>query len=131
MIFLDTSAIYALADRDDAHHQEAMRLYQDALTKGEGFVIHNYILVESAALLQRRLGQQIAVQFLHDADAFTTIWIDEELHATARQRLEVPNSAQISFVDATSFQIMTRHGIEYCLTFDKHFAQEGFTVYSA
>ena len=38
---------------------------------------------------------------------------------------------QISFVDAISFQVMTRHGIVYCLTFDKHFAQEGFTIYNA
>ena len=131
MIFIDTSAIYALADRDDEHHQEAIRLYQDALQKREGFVVHNYILVESAALLQRRLGQQIAVQFLHDAESFTIIWIDEELHATARQRLEASNSSQISLVDAISFHVMTRHGLVYCLTFDKHFAQEGFTIYTA
>lgn len=33
MIFLDTSTIYALADRDDEYHQEAVLLYQDALKK--------------------------------------------------------------------------------------------------
>ena len=131
MIFLDTSAIYALADRDDEHHHEAMRLYQNALKKKEGFVVHNYILVESAALLQRRLGQPIAVQFLHDAESFTIIWIDEDLHQSACKRLEAPNSSQISFVDAISFQAMTRHSIVCCLTFDKHFAQEGFTIYTA
>jgi len=131
MIFLDTSAIYALADRDDEHHQEAVRIYQAALTKRESIIVHNYILVESAALLQRRLSQQIAVQFLHDAESFTIIWIDEDLHAAARKRLEASHSAQISFVDAISFQVMTRHGILSCLTFDKHFAQEGFSTYTA
>ena len=131
MIFLDTSAIYALADRDDENHHEAVRLYQEALTKREGFIIHNYIIVESAALLHRRLDQKIAVQFLQDAGSFTTIWIDEDIQATARKRLEAPNSSQISFVDAISFQVMTRHRLENCLTFDKHFAQEGFTIYTA
>ena len=51
MIFLDTSAIYALADRDDKNHQQAIRLFQEALTNRERFIVHNYILVESAALL--------------------------------------------------------------------------------
>jgi predicted nucleic acid-binding protein len=130
MILLDTSAIYALADRDDENHQEAVRLYQEAIANKEGFVVHNYILVESAALLQRRLGQKIAVQFLRDAESFTIIWVDEDLHDAARKRLEAPNSAQISLVDAMSFQVMTRHRIVHCLTFDKHFAQEGFSLYT-
>jgi predicted nucleic acid-binding protein len=131
MIFLDTSAIYALADRDDKHHLEAVRLYQEALTNREGFIVHNYILVESAALLQRRLGLAIAIQFLRDARTFTIIWVDDDLHDNARRRLEAPNSAQISFVDAMSFQVMTRHRIVNCLTFDKHFAQEGFSLFTA
>ncbi|MHB9134172.1 MAG: type II toxin-antitoxin system VapC family toxin [Armatimonadota bacterium] len=128
MIFLDTSAIYALADRDDQYHQEALRLFQAALARDEGFVLHNYIIVESTALLQRRLGHKVATQFLQDANAFTTIWVDDELHEAARQRFDAPKSTAISFVDAMSFVVMTQHRITHFLGFDQHFAQEGFTL---
>ena len=126
MIFLDTSAIYALADRDDDFHAAAVRHFQAVMDAGEAVVIHNYLLVESAALLQRRLGQQVARQFLRDAAHLTIVWVDEQLHDEARQRLEAPCSAQLSFVDAVSFEVMRQHRITRYLGFDQHFAQEGF-----
>jgi len=56
MIFLDTSGIFALADRDDAMHDRAIRMLKSAQNAREEILTHNYVLVESAALLQRRLG---------------------------------------------------------------------------
>ena len=41
--------------------------------------------------------------FLRDAGSFSIIWVDEDLHDAARQRLETANSVQISFVDALDF----------------------------
>ena len=59
MIFLDTSAIYALADRDDPNHSQAAAAFRRLLEDGEEALVHSYILVESAALLQRRLGRVV------------------------------------------------------------------------
>jgi len=39
LIFLDTSAIYAMADRDDPHHQQARERFQALLEAGEEFDI--------------------------------------------------------------------------------------------
>lgn len=64
MIFLDTSAVYALADQDDPNHGEALMAFRRLLGDGEDILVHNYILVEAAALLQRRLGLDSALQFL-------------------------------------------------------------------
>jgi predicted nucleic acid-binding protein len=64
MIFLDTSAIYALSDKADPHHATAYKKFDLALKSGETFLVHNYVLVESAALLQARLGLPSAILFL-------------------------------------------------------------------
>jgi len=56
VIFLDTSAVYALADKADPHHVAACTEFDLALRSGETFLLHNYILVESVALLQTILS---------------------------------------------------------------------------
>ena len=76
MIFLDTSAIYAWADTADANHSAAVRRLRRVLEDGESFVTHNYVLVESLALLQSRLGLQAAVKLSHDAKTFVIDWED-------------------------------------------------------
>ena len=70
MIFLDTSAVYALADKADPNHVAACTKFDLALKPRETLLIHHYILMESAALLQARLGVQSAILFLNDAKAF-------------------------------------------------------------
>ncbi len=57
MIFVDTSAIFALADGIDARHDEATRAFDALLRTGRRLFTHSYVLVESMALLQRRLGR--------------------------------------------------------------------------
>ena len=63
MIFVDTSAIFALADELDIHHQEAKRLFDALLRTERRRVTHSYVLIESMALLQRRLGREQAMEF--------------------------------------------------------------------
>ena len=50
MIFLDTSAIYAVADTTDPHHGQAAAYLDAALRRGESVLTHNYVVIESAAL---------------------------------------------------------------------------------
>ena len=63
MIFVDTSAIYALADRGDKNHAKAVKRFDAFVIGGEPLLIHNYIIVESFALLQHRLGRSSAAAF--------------------------------------------------------------------
>ncbi len=56
MIFVDTSAIYALADRRDTNHLDAAHRFDTLLQSGRRPFTHSYVLVESMALLDRRLG---------------------------------------------------------------------------
>ena len=129
MIFLDTSAIYALADRDDPHHQQAKGLFQDILNSEEGILTHNYILVESLALIQFRLGLDAALKLAQSASAFEIVWIDTAIHQEAVRQLE-SGRRQSSLVDQVSFAIMRSHKLDRALAFERNFELEGFRIYS-
>ena len=88
MIFLDTSAIYAWADAADPNHPTSVRRLQAILERGEELLTHNYVLVESLALLQSRLGVRAAVKLAQDAPSFVVEWVDDELHASGVRELE-------------------------------------------
>ena len=128
MIFLDTSAIYALADRADARHGEAVAHLDSVLKGGEKLLTHNYVLVESLALLQHRLGISAAVKLSESASGFEIIWVDRQLHEEAARRLARADKRRLSFVDHVSFLVMKSRGIESALAFDPDFSSEGFSL---
>ena len=129
MIFLDTSAIYALADRADPNHAAALDKFQQILADGEILLLHNYILIESAALIQGRLGLHPALLFLSDAKAFEVEWVDSSLHEEAQRELAAIGRRGVSLVDCTSFVVMRRRGVRRVFAFDPDFREQGFTIY--
>ena len=129
MILLDTSAIYALADKADMNHTKAYKKFEKILKSGETFLLHNYVLLESAALLQGRLGLPLAMLFLREARSFEMEWVDQDLHEEAAKELERIGRRGISLVDCTSFIVMRRKKIQKVLAFDPDFQEQGFTIY--
>ena len=131
MIFVDTSAFYALADAGDPHHADARRLLSALLEKEEGLFTHNYILVESIALIQRRMGTETALQVADSAEAFEIEWVDRALHDSALRAMKRVRRRKISFVDQISFLLLRSRGIDKAFSFDRDFRREGFREYSA
>ena len=130
MIFVDTSAIFALADELDVHHEEAKRLFDTLLRTERLRVTHSYVLIESMALLQRRLGREKAMEFATVGAAFEVEWIGERLHSAAVQALH-SQPRGISLVDQVSFLVMRQRGIEEAFAFDSDFTAAGFRLYDA
>ena len=130
MIFLDTSAIYALADANDLRHSEAKDMFNLAFDNDEDILIHNYVIIESAALLQRRLGLHVALRFLDQIALIQTHWIDAEDHAQAVNLLQERDNRGLSLVDCASFVVMRRYGVMQAIAFDVDFEHEGFSIYS-
>jgi predicted nucleic acid-binding protein len=90
---------------------------------------NNYVVVETFALIQSRLGIEIARQFNTNVMPNLQIaWIDEEQHRAIVERLFSANRRQLSLVDCSSFETMRQLGIEQVFTFDEHFREQGFTV---
>ena len=129
MIFLDTSAIYALADEADPNHHRAKRLLQLALEADEELLAHNYILAESAALLQNRLGFDPALRFLHESESFHIHWLTHLDHKKGVALWSKRRRRGLSLVDCVSFVVMRGQRVKKALAFDADFEREGFQVY--
>src|SRR5947207_5311454 len=112
MIFVDTSAVYAWADSADANHSIALRRLNAILESGEELLTHNYVLVESIALLQARLGLVAAAKLAKDSTAFVIEWVDADLHASGIEDLKRSKKRRVSLVDHISFLVMSRHNLE-------------------
>jgi predicted nucleic acid-binding protein len=128
VIFLDTSAIYAWADAADPNHQTAVRRLQGILNRREDLLTHNYVLVESVALLQTRLGLAAATKLARDARGFIIEWVDEELHAAGIRELEQATRRRVSLVDHISFLVMSRRRVATAFAFDPDFTSAGFRL---
>jgi predicted nucleic acid-binding protein len=130
LIFIDTSAIYALADRADPNHIVAVDNLQAILDQGETLLTHNYVLLESLALVQSRLGLSAASKLARDSQHFVVDWIDEELHRQAVVSLHKIGKRHISLVDHVSFLIMKRRNLDTAFAFDPDFNSQGFICFS-
>jgi predicted nucleic acid-binding protein len=127
LILVDTSALYALLDRDDAHHTQAAQTWHRLLDSDTALVTHNYVVVESTALVQRRLGPA-ALRALFDEllPVVRVLWVDEALHDAACTALMAAGRGDVSLVDWVSFEAMRRYGVTHAFAFDEHFWSHGF-----
>lgn len=128
MIFVDTSAIYAVLDQSDQNHAAARILWFSLLESGRPMFTTNYIAVESCALAQNRLGLE-SVRMIHEdiLPALEVRWIDEAGHILAMTALLAARRTKLSLVDCTSFSVMRQLGSRVAFAFDQHFTEEGFT----
>ncbi len=128
-IFVDTSALLAVIDRDDRFHPSASRFWEQQLSGPAAFLTSNYVVLEATALVQNRLGIA-AVSLLHEEilPVIRQEWVDPPLHQRAVAALLAARRWDVSLVDYTSFELMRRSGLRTAFTFDRHFAEQGFEV---
>ena len=125
--FIDTSAILAVLDADDPNHLPAKSTWEKALSGGDEFVCHNYILVECSALIARRLGTEASSVFASEIVPVLRVeWITREIHGAAAGAHLVAARGSLSLVDCASFEIMRRTGLAAAFAFDRHFREYGF-----
>jgi predicted nucleic acid-binding protein len=128
-VFVDTSALYALVDEDDGNHTIA----GDALhaLRGRTLVTHTYVVVETLALVARRLPwaatERVMDVFLPLLEVYP---VDDTLHRAAGVEYRASGSPAVSFVDRTSFAFMRHRGIEDAFAYDDDFERNGFTIAS-
>jgi uncharacterized protein len=126
--FVDTSALLAVLDRSDRMHAEAARTWGRLLGDDSNrMVTTNYVLVETAALVQSRLGLSALRTFSVDVSpVLTTVWVDPELHEKGLSGVLSQSRRRLSLVDCVSFEAMRKLGIRHCFAFDPHFGEQGF-----
>jgi predicted nucleic acid-binding protein len=126
-LFADTSAYFVLYSLDDAFHARAVMVATNGRRR---LFTTNYVVAETHALLLRRLGRSVAIQFLKDIDQSPSVIARVRLSDDERARAIIfaQKDKDYSLTDATSFAVMERLHIGTAFTFDRHFAQYGFTV---
>jgi predicted nucleic acid-binding protein len=125
--YVDTSAFLAILDADDKNHISAKQQWTELVLAEATLVCSDYVLIESIALVQHRLGLAAARVFHEDIFPLLTIqWIDEPIYRAGMASVLTAARRDLSLVDCISFEVMRKLGIQSAFTFDKHFHEQGF-----
>ena len=128
-LMVDTSAFYALMDRSDKHHETAARLWVSLMKENCSIITTNYVVLETLALLQGRLGFDAAKIWYSDILGVVDVrWTDESTHSRAFELWLSLGRRKLSLVDCVSFVILRQHKLETVFGFDKHFSEQGFQL---
>lgn len=126
VVFVDTSALYALVNAADVNHSAASDYWDSLAQQPEPLITSNYVLLETAALLGRRFGLSAVRDFPSRLTPLLEVhWVDEALHNRAMAALLTAGQRDLSLVDCVSFELMRQLGLDTAFTFDAHFAQQG------
>jgi len=130
-VFADTSGLFALLVRNDNCHADARDAFTGMVERGVVFCTTNYVLLETSALLQSRVGLKAARRFQHEFVPLLEIaWVDAPLHAKAFRRLELRDRRNLSLVDCVSFVWMEETGVRHAFAYDRHFSAENVSLLS-
>lgn len=125
--FVDTSALYAFLAADDDDHTAALETYRRLTTELEPLLTHSYVVVESTALVQRRLGFGAVATLLDTLwPQLEIVWVDQALHERAVEANRAAARRAVSLVDWTSFLVMRDRRIRDAWAFDRDFVEQGF-----
>jgi predicted nucleic acid-binding protein len=128
-VFVDTSAFYAVMDADDEQHGAAKAAWVALLEGRHRLHTTSYVLVETAALLQSRLGMECVRVFSADVLPLLEVyWVDEGTHRSAHHALLVAARRDLSLVDCVSFEALRRLHLTEAFCFDSHFAEQGVHI---
>ena len=126
--FLDTGAIYALADRNDLDHAAVRAVYT---RREQKFVLHELILVEAVSLLTKRLHKRAALEAitaLRRSPKVEIVSVTPAMLEAAWVRCQRFADKEWDWIDCTSFELMGQRSLRDALSLDHHFTQAGFTV---
>ena len=130
-VYLDTSAIYALLVPEDDEHERSRAILAFLDQMDAELVTSSYVLQETAALLQSRIGVSAVRIFQEKLFPVLEIeWITRDLYERAVVALLAASKRQVSLTDWTSFEVMRKRGIKAAFAFDDHFEEQGFELVS-
>jgi predicted nucleic acid-binding protein len=126
-VFADTSALLALLDVDDEGHARALAAWASLAEAEAPLVTTNFVVLETIAVVQRRLGLDAVRAFVRDVMPLVdVVFIDEGLQQAALSALLAAGRRRLSLVDCASFEVMRRRQIGRAFAYDAHFEEQGF-----
>ena len=129
-VFLDTSFVIALLNKDDPHHARAKALDDELLNDGALLILHWGIVLEIAdgfARLARRAQGLRLLAKLTGEEGYELVPITESLLQEALDLYRSRVDKEWGLTDCISFVLMKQRGMTEALAADVHFNQTGFT----
>ena len=128
-VFADTSALYALLVRTETSHERVRAAFAKLLEQARPLRTTSFVLIETLALLQHRIGLAAARDFDEEILPVLRVdWVDEPLYRLGADRLWREDRRHMSLVDCISFELMKREGIRTAFAIDPHFTEAGFDL---
>lgn len=130
-VFIDTSAFVALRNEAEAEHESARETLAELIADGVTLFTSNYVAAETYTALLVRVGGEEAIEWgrrFRAGEAIELVRLEAEVEEEAWEILERHRDKRWSYVDATSFALIDRHGGGEAFAFDAHFAQRGLRV---
>jgi uncharacterized protein len=123
-VFLDTSAVVALALPRDECHEAATTEFDRLRSSRTDLVTSTDVIDEAVTYLRRKAGHRAAVrlggELLSGAPA-RTISVDDSLRVAAWEIFRRYREVPLSLTDCTSVAIMRRFGMTEVFSFDSDF----------
>lgn len=123
-IFVDTSALVALKDSGDRHHERALGAFE--AHHAAQFVLTNYLVSEVHAYFCRTPA--VALEYVDHLLGHPAFRVVRAMGRDERRALEILRGGRdktYSYADAVSFAVMERLGLRTAFSFDRHFSQHG------
>lgn len=126
-VFVDTSGFLSVLDADDKHHEKSRKAWCELVSSDTALISNNYVLLETFALVQNRLGIKAVAALTEDILPIVHIeWVDENVHKAGVAALMTAARRNLSLVDCVSFETMRQQGLKTAFTLDSHFREQGF-----
>ena len=128
-LLADTSALLALAMRDDKHHGAAVQFVRSH--PHARFVLTELVIAEVATRVRARAGAAPAAALarsLLESKRYELLFVDIHLLRGAIERMARFADKRLSLTDCASFEVMERLGLSSAFTFDRDFRDCGFEM---
>jgi|SRR5581483_11925287 len=102
-VFVDTPGFFAVLDREDENHTAACETWLRLLREEHTLLTTSYVLLETCALLQNRLGIA-ALRAFHEDVAPRVAWISEDRHKSGVEAVLAASQKHLSVVDCLPFK---------------------------
>ena len=122
--FVDSSALVALVDRDDAAHAAVAAAYGDLVAGGYKLFTTDYVVAETFDLLRAGVGVAVARRWLRDSRLAVYHADERDVAAARRLVLEANETRDLSLTDAVSLVVMDRLGVADAFAVDQRFLAE-------
>lgn len=125
-VFVDTSAFIAALNDLDTHHAPAAQGFRTAEREGWELITTNYIVHETWALIQSRMGWPGVVAWLDGLLPLCHVkHVTEDIARMGASHCRQVRMRSLTLTDCVSFAFARDEGLTEALAFDDHFAEQG------